>query len=270
MAHQDGDFPDIVFKYRNWEDDDDSKKEFFGRRLLTHSEIFYPSPHQFNDPFDGALPFRFKKEQLTPENVLKKMIQVLTRNYPGKTEEEILTMSIENRDSIGFNSNRYWRDYHKKFIKTVNDTFGILSLTPNKDNLLMWSHYTKSHQGYCVGIDNKVLYKACECQIEWVNYEKIFPEIDMFDQNPIDLIKLICTKSEDWEYEDEIRILRYAPNSKIILPPQAIKQIILGCNMNTKAREAILEIKRKSFPQAELYETKINDEEFKLDFSLIN
>ncbi|MHB1646801.1 MAG: DUF2971 domain-containing protein [Candidatus Acididesulfobacter diazotrophicus] len=35
-------------------------------------------------------------------------------------------------------------------IKTTKNQF-VLSLTQSKDNILMWSHYAKSHKGFCIG-----------------------------------------------------------------------------------------------------------------------
>jgi hypothetical protein len=260
----DVEIPAILFKHRNWEDVNDVEQ--FGRRILTEREIYFASPNQFNDPFDGSLPFKFKKEQMTLENVLKKLIEFFTRSHSNIPPEDIIKMCLDRLKSAGFDSDKYWRDYHESFIKTVNDTFGLLSLTTRRDSILMWSHYSNSHQGYSVGLDTEVLFKSTPCQIWKVDYRNKFPEIDMFDKSPNDLIRIPCTKSEDWIYEDEVRILVYGARSKITVQLECIKQIILGCNMKQSNKEEILEIKRKSFQHAECFQTKINDEKFVLDF----
>ncbi len=260
--------PNILYKFRNWEDG--KAKQAFGRRILTEREIYFASPDQFNDPFDGTLPFKYKKEQLTPVNVFRKLVEVFTRNHKENSPLEIFKMASERQKSAGFDSDKYWRDFHKDFTKTLNETFGILSLTTKKENILMWSHYSNSHQGFCVGLDTKILFKSVICQIGGVIYSDNFPEVDLFSQDPEAIIRLTCTKSKNWAYEDEVRLVRYARRSTTILPHECFKEIIVGCNMSQINKDEILQLKRKHFPKAAYFDTKINDEKFKLDFLSIN
>ena len=75
----------------------------------------------------------------------------------------------------------------------------------------MWSHYANSHSGYCVGLDRDILFDICEAQLSMVTYDNIFPEVGMFEEGPIALIKLTTTKSENWKYEEEIRMVKFTP-----------------------------------------------------------
>ena len=63
--------PQPLYKYRVWEEP--CKEKQFSRRLLTDNEVYLASADQFNDPFDGTLPFKYPKKELTPENIFLKL-----------------------------------------------------------------------------------------------------------------------------------------------------------------------------------------------------
>ena len=44
-------------------------------------------------------------------------------------------------------------DYSSLLKETWNNRFGVLSLTRSCDNLTMWSHYTRNHEGFVVEFD---------------------------------------------------------------------------------------------------------------------
>lgn len=54
------DMPSILYKYRNWKDD-------YHKGLLTHNEIYFASPKDFNDPYDCRITERFVNR--TPEEI---------------------------------------------------------------------------------------------------------------------------------------------------------------------------------------------------------
>ena len=78
---------------------------------------------------------------------------------------------------------------------------------------------------------------------------------------------LVTTKSKRWGYENEYRIVKFDSSRKIVnIPEDAVLEIVLGCNMSDKDKDALHELAKKKFPKAKVFETKINEEEFKLDF----
>jgi len=44
--------PRILYKYRDWKNEKH-------KRLITEQEIYFPSPLDFNDPFDSRIPIRW-------------------------------------------------------------------------------------------------------------------------------------------------------------------------------------------------------------------
>ncbi len=70
------------------------------------------------------------------------------------------------------------------------------------DNMLMWSHYSENHFGFCMGLRKKVL-------IYKVNYTDTFPIVDTNSNIPIEaqIFVAMHTKQKCWEYENEYRAL---------------------------------------------------------------
>lgn len=251
--------PDLLYKYRDWNDP-------FHQRLLKNNEIYLASSAQFNDPFDSSLPFRYNKDELTPDNIFKKLIEVGKKNYPDLSEPELHRMSYERQQSGVFDNDEYWKDFHPDFKKNIEDNIGICSLTTQKDNLLMWSHYARSHQGICVGFNTSKLFDAVGGKLGPVIYSKNYPILGLFDNTLDGLTELINTKSTHWNYEDELRITKiHSARRALPIPEEVITEVIIGCKMGFEAREEIYELLDKKYPHVQLFEAYTDDEKFQLN-----
>lgn len=144
--------------------------------------------------------------------------------------------------------------------------FKLCSLSKINDNKLMWSHYTNEHTGICVGY--KFLYLPNYVGKEEVTYKNTnLDEKDIF-QNIIDYWTV---KSEDWEYEQEVRLLHYGDQEKIQYTfdvEQAFKNKIIALQIDSiilglKFREdkiikqIIKDIEKKQKLKIRTFKTKI-------------
>lgn len=100
---------------------------------------------------------------------------------------------------------------------------GIFCLSGSSASPLMWSHYTQAFNGICIELD-------CDKdsrlkKIEQVNY---IPTSDL-DQSNLENMDYRLTKSNDWEYEDEYRLIipSYA-NKSINIEPKVITKVCIG------------------------------------------
>ncbi len=147
--------------------------------------------------------------------------------------------------------------------------FKLCSLSKINNNKLMWSHYTNEHTGICVGY--KFLYLPNYVGKEEVIYKNTnLDEKDIF-QNIIDYWTV---KSEDWEYEQEIRLLHYGKEEKIPYTfdvEQAFKNKIIALQIDSiilglKFREdkiikqIIKDIEKKQKLKIATFKTKIIDQ----------
>ncbi len=117
---------------------------------------------------------------------------------------------------------------------------GVLSLSEINNNILMWSHYSESHTGFCIEFERTD-------SNELGNWEHCAPII--YDQtlpiyNPVDLEKketvtqILLTKSDLWSYEKEWRIIAKKGNQTHPLPGN-ITGIIFGYKMPIEKRREI-------------------------------
>lgn len=182
------------------------------------------------------------------------------------SDQELMQQCFDQQNSGKFENGAYWKEEYERYKNDNNENFGILSLTSKKDNLLMWSHYSNSHQGFCVGFDKFKLWDLIKGTMGPVMYQTEFPAVGLFDDNPAALITLLMTKSEDWRYEDEYRIIKiYGARKTYNFPNDAILEIVLGYRMPEPVKDEIVKLAKEKYPNAKLFESKMSLENFKLD-----
>ena len=80
--------------------------------------------------------------------------------------------------------------------------YKILSLTTEKDNIVMWSHYAKNFNGVCIEIKADNLMQ----KVKQVNYCGI--ENEDTDLSPEEnVVNALSRKHPGWSYENEWRII---------------------------------------------------------------
>ncbi|RKD90463.1 DUF2971 domain-containing protein [Mangrovibacterium diazotrophicum] len=171
---------------------------------------------------------------------------------------------------------------------------GMLCLTEDPSNLLMWSHYAGNHKGMVIGFDTsnqffnttEKLYdhhyggydylptegfgtvKSIE-YLEKRKFAKIGEKIRLHD--------IFFTKSVHWSYEKEYRIIKnindFEPveiDSDIYLLPfpiNAITEIIIGANADQMLYEDIRLIVQNDFKdKVEIKKAKLKHTAFGLDY----
>jgi len=84
----------------------------------------------------------------------------------------------------------------------------VLSLAENRDSLLMWGHYTDGHKGILIGFDadDEILAEPSKdrrlARVVYAKTRPSRPNIEDFTEE-----ELYFTKSDEWAYEREWRIL---------------------------------------------------------------
>ncbi len=175
----------------------------------------------------------------------------------------------------------------EKLAKLQSDSdknYASLSLSENRNNLLMWSHYCDSHRGFVVGFDaNHSFFNTTSPKrfraLEKVKYTPARRPIPAPDQEWSDIAE-ICffTKSDCWAYEEEHRmiasptirddVIAKRGELKIYLfkfPPESLKEVILGYRMLPDTRRRIEEAVAVRFPKVKLYQAILSETEFELD-----
>jgi hypothetical protein len=166
-------FPERLYLYL-------SLNEFGVRKFiaLLNGKLHLTSPGNFNDPFDctALVDISSSPHPTVPPS----MVQAID-----KTREE-----------------REWHHRHK-----------ICSFSEVHDSMLMWSHYANSHKGVCLELTFDPMKLPPDCFFEKVRYSTHLPTVDSAKVKDDETIKTFyLTKSTDWMYEKEWRIIAPSAN----------------------------------------------------------
>lgn len=232
---------------------------------LENELLRYTQPIDLNDPFE-CLPKKPTEKEFN--DVVKKLSDLLPK------------MGIPLSDNAGkLELEKIYRDAYQN----VNNDIGILSLTKNWNNTLMWAHYTNSHKGFCIGFDPNNEYfqnylssdREKSKTVKEVVYSDKRVEIPMVLGKKKLEFEPYITKSTDWKYEEEIRVISTLNMSDkkingnpvdihlFKIPHKSIKEIIAGANIDKKDEDLIKDFCSKN--KVQFYKSKISDEQFNME-----
>lgn len=186
---------------------------------LNNQTIWFSKPKVFNDPFDCML-------KVDTDNTEEEIIEYVNylcikNNISGSRRLKL----ISNFLIPGYRFTNTNKSIENAVLKS-----GVSCFSKNKNNIIMWSHYANSHQGYCLKFD--LLKDPNFFMIPMiVKYKKKYPYFN-FIRNNKDLFKFTFGyKYNDWRYEEEIRIARQEQGN-VKINPESIVEISFGINCN--------------------------------------
>lgn len=248
-----------------------------GRNLsvITESSLFFSSPSSFNDPFD-CLP---RKEERAPDAWLSTVRQ-LHADQPEFIEilkkHPHLKVFAKNPELM---AEEMSRTLGSNFYENLANKMGVLCLTRDPVNELMWSHYGAHHKGFALEFDYALSLKLPmpttlrECTYRLitvpVQYLTIRPHID--EEMKIGhqgSLSVFYAKSECWSYEKEERIVSSEGSGLYSYKPQLLKSIILGAyaepDLRLSVGEAAEALERKSGHAVKIFQARLSDQSYKI------
>ena len=225
----------VLYKYRNIGDINKGIIDPYTLSLLTEGDIYFSDPKTFNDPFDCKFTFTIDgTDDELKENMRQK----------GQSEEWIAEI---------FRTMSRKQIYEEYFV-TLNERIDLLKvfcLAEDCENTLMWSHYGQNHYGICVGIKvfdyggwpnikfrgNQLLtissgYDSRYIPAFPINYTNKRPkQHNVLRDGSDDFNRFVLTKSMDWKYEKERRLIMPAPlliKNPVKITLNKINEIIFG------------------------------------------
>jgi len=211
--------PKTLYKYRKFNHE--------SLACIINKEIYFANPTEFNDPFDGQIDLNHALRDAVGKLANKQAIFGYDVIRPG--------------DVI--------RDYAKQ--QSVIRNLGIYSLSEENKNVLMWSHYADSHQGFCVGYSyeyvrtSKINDVHALLKVDYICgnpfgslMEDVFDKILITDKdlkalhNKL-LLASFKSKAKSWKYEKEYRLISKTKGLKPFRPTM-VTEIIFGLNMRPK------------------------------------
>lgn len=243
------DLPKKLYKYRSWPDP-------YTEDILINNRLYMSSANDFNDPFEGSIPLDYSG---SVDELLLRYIkgykEIEGHDFPPAQIEKI-------KAAISMRTEAELKSFGTMELEELKKRFGICSLSSNKNSILMWSHYAQNHTGICIGIEgleNNVVKK--------VFYETKYPAAKYIKHTPREIIdKQFFTKSYEWEYEHEYRIVAQNLVGKTFpIVPSMIKYVICGCKMSLPAMDHLINLLKKREYPVTLYQAKKKKNDFGLD-----
>ena len=231
--------------------------------VLESGFIMLTKPRSFNDPFE-----------LNPHF---DTVQEFTLPIPAGATRAQLQWIAEKQKWL--NDALMPQEAREQVIENKAPTIVVLSLSEKRDSLLMWAHYAASHSGFLIGFDSEANILAIESphrHMARVNYTTQRPTTATWEE--ITNEELLLTKSKEWEYEGEWRIIDslYSADGEadqdkpdywpFLLNPAAIKEVVVGCRSGElhKKIEKILE--QPKYKHIEVLRGYKDPKEYKLNF----
>ncbi len=275
--------------------------------IIQDHKLKWSCPLDFNDPFDHQFAFIDEEGIEALSNLIirrvaeyvwdRNDIEFDTRNDPFGfgliltqlkqmknviSREEFLRNAKEILPQMNDSGRRALISFNKETRRFVLQT-RVMCLAEENDNLLMWSHYSKSHTGAVFKLNaideldvsflmaRKVEYSReyplLATEEEWINHLLYINRID-FGRRQADLFYI---KGEDWCYEKEWRISitseDYPLGGAIYFkePPEVFGAIYLGCRMPQGDQEQIMELASRSLPNMKIYQAVQGKRAYKIE-----
>lgn len=150
------------------------------------------------------------------------------------------------------------------FVNEILDNIlKVYCLSEKMNSILMWSHYANNHEGFCIGYDMKELdLKVQELTMPVIYSNKLAKEINI---NNNDFLYSLLSKCEEWEYEQEWRIIdinNFLLNKKDNYLEMKPSELYLGAKINSKDKETLKEIAKEK--QLDVYQMVMSKNEYVL------
>ena len=183
-----GKYPEFIYKYRSIDEP--------SLDALRNNYLWFSNLDDFNDPFDGRLkyPKRYTQEEI---------YNYLTRISSNRHSKEDIAKKAR---ALFYNPEEQNRIIARSISEQKKET-KICCFSRDNCNLLMWTHYASAHKGVCLEFNMTVDPAFFIAPIDVV-YTRDYAESNLLSDPKTAVMNLVRTKSLDWQYEKEIRIVK--------------------------------------------------------------
>ncbi|MBL7966486.1 MAG: DUF2971 domain-containing protein [Prolixibacteraceae bacterium] len=265
--------PEILYKYRSFQEKV-IKDERYQKESFENSTLYFASQKELNDPFD--LKIRKKLELLPEEDIILKLLYYIGRKERNKSFDSLWKIAEWEYKQNIVNDKDHYKNVSLLDLEEWEKTLDrrIFCLSEKNNDILMWSHYANSNQGFCLGYNRSKLDALLKKKINAnyfgfskVKYFEEYPEVKpLVGKNKDYILKRLFSKSNIWIYEQEWRFIIYNPINPIVkIDEEIVEEIILGSNVQPETEKEILKIQRDKYPHAQVFKVVPDDSEFKLN-----
>lgn len=277
--------PDLLYKYTTAET---------AKIVLDTGKLRWQSPCQFNDASElQRMPILSPNFVEARPIYSQKLIELAYSNEPLdltiyspwtqtliallrklKSQSISADLALSSIDSVIPQSEKNMEDLFRRSTELNNDgSLRCFCLTENVMNSLMWAHYGDSSKGCMLAFQHIDELSTPFAEAEKVRYSNDTPTIgsavDFYlygptkEQNRETRLAIYHTKSEDWKYEKEWRVI-YTPKiiddktySDFKFYPLELASITFGLKIDSEEKAQLLALVASKYFHCELYELKM-------------
>ena len=234
----------------------------YSESIFESPTVWFSKPGALNDPFECRPWFSFNGSD---EQLVELYVEVAHQ-----AEANLSTVDALEKALTLFKDGRHkheavWEAVRQTALSRLSKDIGIYCMSARNDSILMWSHYAKNHEGYCLEF-HATSSTPFFGEAQKVRYANEFPLVDFFNtpsEEQVDLIFL--TKYEGWGYEQEYRIVDYVGGAGLhSYSPELLKSVTFGLRMTADHKNRIRSWLKKREQPVKLYQAHIDDREFKI------
>ena len=220
---------------------------------LKKGQIYFNVVNKVNDPYEGMIDFKVKKE--------------LETDFIKLFYQHIYDETLFSKNSFDEIKREIIFDNVNVFLKDV----GISCFSESNTSLVMWGNYADNHNGICVGYDSGV---GVFEHAQKVNYSKQIFTLNINSPNKITedfMLKntenCMYSKYEQWKYEKEWRII-FKPCKPLQYPSGALKSIHFGLRTTEKDIKAVRDAS-KHHPNVKYFKADLLPDKYKIIYNEI-
>ncbi len=231
---------------------------------IENNSLHFSEPSDFNDIFDCAVTIEDELHDFPCDEQKTDVIKLYIKDrYP----DHIVKVESENHENMGalikdieINNTDINVDLIKKdilmYLKNIKpNEMLIYCLTEVADSLLMWAHYGESLKGCCLCIDTQKNKKILS-NAKKVKYTPTRCSIFSGDK--------LISKSVDWKYEKEWRILHHTKDKqRNKCKISGFDSIIIGERMSLEYRLKLIDLAVKN--KITIYEARADKKKYKIN-----
>src|SRR5260370_10609227 len=235
--------------------------------LFKDQKLWFAAVKDFNDPFDVAPRHDNAADGMATEAIKKA--------YAFLPPEVVMPFNWYEKQMEPFKKRLVAETARKRpmdFQAAFSERYGIVCFCEYVSSLLMWAHYADSHRGSVVEFDPRHPLFLPQALGE-VQYSRARPFLEAPDYR-----KILLTKSTEWEYEVEHRLIVELRQLKLgrrrdgtekhfkELPKDAVKAVYLGCRIPPKVRDEIAtSLRIPSAKHIKLFEMRLHPTDYRLE-----
>jgi len=254
--------------------------------ILERMQVKVSRAEELNDPFEVAP--RIDPSQFTRANLRKFM----------RRREQLERAYKLEREKLGVSKREYKRHYRLSlkarldlsasvlpgaiesarlnFTSRFSSGFRLFCASKTVHSILMWSHYSKNHEGGVVEFETaQPAFPDLEKLLGTVSYAKEKPSFTARLNNVSgaveELMAVVRTKSEEWSYEQEVRaaipVEACVGGQFFPFSPLAIRRVYLGARMPDAMRKTIIgHLATEELAHTGIVQAQLSPDHYRLDF----